>query len=363
MNPFETAPQNAQRGRNMLKTILRSGWALALVAGLLAPGVAAMAQTTQTVQPRKPRAVPALHDGVVVDAAAGVAYVMSREGGIDALDLTSGNVLWKNRDAAKPLALVEGTLVAQARPDRNGALALVMLDARKGNAKGRADVQIPAGLRANVVDGPSQSFQVKAFATAADSVAVTWTAENDIPQGFLATAPEAPQADAATAKRVAAAREEAEAARQPLRGAARLDLKAGRAVAMSYEEAEQARPLVVDIAAEAKAAGGARRFTSLDGRHILRSEPSPEATLWTPYRWTVTTASGARVGTLDAAVSMAPFVVHGSKILYVAQPSARKEEGKIVEAPLRLVAFDLRTGAELWTKAFVDSVYRGPFPP
>ncbi len=362
MNPFETAPQNAQGGRNMLKTILRSGWALALVAGLLAPGVAAMAQTTQTVQPRNPRAVPALHDGVVVDAAAGVAYVMSREGGIDALDLTSGNVLWKNRDAAKPLALADGTLVAQARPDRNGALALVMLDARKGNAKGRADVQIPENLRANVVDGISQNFQVKAFATTENSVAVTWEAENVIRQGFLPTVPEVPRVEGEAAKRaVAEAREAAESMRKPLRGAARLDLKAGRATAISYEEAERARPVIAGAAFEK--AGGARRFTSLDGRHVLRSEPNPEGGLWSAYRWTVTTASGARVGTIDAPVSMAPFAVHGSKIFYVAQPSARKVEGKIVETPLRLVAFDLRTGAELWTKAFVDSAYRGPFPP
>lgn len=361
MNPFETAPQNAQGGRNMQKTILRSGWALALVAGLLAPGVAAMAQTTQNVQPRKPRAVPALHDGVVVDAAAGVAYVMSREGGIDALDLTSGNVLWKNRDAAKPLALAEGTLVAQARPNRNGALALVMLDAQKGNARGRADVQIPENLRANVVDGISQNFQVKAFATTENSVAVAWEAENVIRQGFLPTVPEVPQVDGEAAKRAAAAREAAESMGKPMRGAARLDLKAGRSVAMPYEEAERAFPAATAV--EAKAAGGARRLTSLDGRHVLRSEPSPEGGLWMPYRWTVTTASGARVGTIDAPVSMAPFVVHGSKILYVAQPSARKVEGKIVEAPLRLVAYDLRTGTELWAKAFVDTAYRGPFPP
>lgn len=336
----------------MLKTILRSGWALALAAGFLAPGVA-MAWTS------------ALHDGVVVDAASGVAYVMSREGGIDALDLTSGNVLWKNRDAAKPLALADGTLVAQARPDRNGALALVMLDASKGATRGRTDVQIPEGLRANVIDGPSQSFQVKAFATSGDGVTLTWAAENVIPQGYLPTVPEAPQtAEAATAKQATtAAREAAEAQRKPVRGAAQLDLKAGRAVAVPYEEAEQARPAIAVTVVEAKAAGGARQLTSLDGRHVLRSEPSPEGGLWTPYRWTVTTASGARVGTLDAPVSMAPFVVSDSKILFVTQPSARRVEGKITETPLRLVAFDLRTGAELWNKAFIDSVYRGPFPP
>jgi hypothetical protein len=339
----------------MLKTILRSGWALALAAGLLVPGTS-MAQKTPRVS--KP-GIPALHDGVVVDASTGVAYVMSREGGIDALDLTSGNVLWKSRDAVKPLTLANGTLVAQARPDRNGALALVMLDVRQGNAKSRAEVQIPEGLRANVVDGPSQSFQVKAFATSSDNVTVTWTAENVIPQGFLPTVPEAPQADA---KRVTAAREAAESVRKPLRGAAQLDLKAGRATAMPYEEAEAAHS-ALSVAVEAKAAGGARQLTSLDGRHVLRSEPSPEGGLWAPYRWTVTDASGARIGTLEAPVSMAPFVVSGSKILFVSQPSARQENGKISEAQLRLVAFDLRTGAELWNKAFVDSVYRGPFPP
>jgi hypothetical protein len=131
-------------------------------------------------------------------------------------------------------------------------------------------------------------------------------------------------------------------------------------VAIPYEDAEQARPA---LAVEAKAAGGARQLASLDGRHILRTEPSSEGGFRTPYRWTVTTASGTRVGTLDAPVSMAPFVVSGSQIVFVAQPSARREEGKIVQEPLRITAFDLRTGVEIWNKAFIDSTYRGPFPP
>ena len=49
MNPFETAPQKAQGGRNMLKIILRSGWALALVAALLTSPVSATAETDSTV--------------------------------------------------------------------------------------------------------------------------------------------------------------------------------------------------------------------------------------------------------------------------------------------------------------------------
>ncbi len=362
MNPAEPAPKTVSRGSDMLKTILRSGWTLALAAGLLAPGTAG----AQAAGKARPAGIPALHDGVVVDATRGIAYVMGREG-LEALDLTSGNVLWQSRDAAKPLALADGTLVAQARPDRNGVLALVTLDAAKGRATGRTEVQIPGSLRANLVDGPSQTFQVKAFAATGDSVTVTWTGADVIPQGYLPTVPETPQtADTATVKRAAEARETAEAARNAFQGAARLDLEAGRAVAIPFEEADQARPaLVVEskTAGEAKAAGGARQLTSLDGRHVLRSEPSSTGGLRTPYRWTVTTASGAQVGTLDAPVSMAPFVVSGSQIFFVAQPSARREEGKILEQPLRLVAFDLRTGVEIWNKSFIDSIYRGPFPP
>ncbi len=62
MNLQERVP--SLRGCNMPKTICRFIGALALLAGLLVPGVA-MAQTSG--------AFPALHDGVEVDAARGAA--------------------------------------------------------------------------------------------------------------------------------------------------------------------------------------------------------------------------------------------------------------------------------------------------
>lgn len=336
----------------MTKTILSSGLALAMLAGLLTPGAFA-ARTAGAPKPQ----IPALHDGVVVDATAGVAYVMSREGGIDALDLTSGNVMWKSREAAKPLALADGVLVAQARPRENGKLTLVALDARKGSARRQTDVEIPKALRANVADGPSQTFRARAY-PAGKSVIVTWEAENALPQGYLPTVPEAPT-DEIAAKR---ATEAATALARPQRGAVRLDLAAGATAPMSWEEAQKAAPALREIAQKGTR-GAARQLVSLDGRHVLTSEPSPEARLWAPYRWTVTDASGARVGTLDAPVSMAPFVVSGSRILYVAQPSVRIEGGKTVQEPLSLLALDLRTGAKLWSVPVADSTYRGPFPP
>jgi len=332
--------------------ILRTGWVLAL-AFLLVQGAFA-ARTSGVSKPQ----LPALHDGVVVDAASGVAYVMSREGGIDALDLTSGNVMWKSRDAAKPLALVDGVLVAQARPRENGKLILLALDARKGSARRQTEIDIPKALRANVADGPSQTFRARAYPAGKSSVVITWEADNALPQGYLPAVPGEPTNDV-EAKRAA---EAAAALGRPQRGAVRLDLAAGSSAQMSWDEAQKAVPAVREIAQ--KGTGSvARQLVSLDGRHVLTSEPSPEARLWTPYRWTVTDASGARIGTLDAPVSMAPFVVSGSRILYVAQPSVRVEGGKTIQEPLSLQALDLRTGTKLWSVPVADSTYRGPFPP
>ena len=351
MNPLELVPMIAQGGRNMPKTILRSSWALALLAGLLAPGAFA-AQTPGASNGSNGPAM-ALHDGVVVDAAAGAAYVMSSRGGIDAIDLTSGNVMWKSRDAAKPLLLKGGTLLAQAQPDRAGKLAVVALDAKRGTATRRVDLDIPSGVRAQVFDGPSQSFKVTAF-SAADGAVVAWTAEDGRSlQGLLPPESEgAPTESKAAAVRVVA---------EPLHGAARLDLATGRAVPMAYEKAMGLR--TPDVAEKARASSDPSRLTSLDGRHVLHSEPSAEGNLLTAYRWTLTNAAGKRIGTVEAPVGMAPFVVSGSRVLYVAQPSAYRVEGKLVQQPLRLVALDLKTGGELWSAMLADSAYRGPFPP
>lgn len=325
--------------------LFRSGPALALVAGLLAPATA-MANA------------PALHDGVLIDAAAGAAYVMSPKGGIEALELATGNVLWKSLDAGKPLLVQNGTLIAQAAPDGPGKLVLVALDTRQGAVRERVNVPIPATLRANLVDGPSQSFRTQAFA-AEGSAVVTWTAEDGRTlQGILPPTEEATSNDSAAPANAAGA---AKAGPQPLRGAARINLGTGQAVAMKYEEALQAQaasvrtPFSRDLEL--------RQISSLDGQHTLRSERSKSGSLAARYRWTILDKAGATVGTVDAPVSMARFVVSGTRLFYVAQPLARKEGNQLIQEPLRLRSLDLQTGAELWNKPVIDSAYRGPFPP
>jgi hypothetical protein len=286
---------------------------------------------------------------------------MSPTGGIDARDLTSGNVTWKSLDAAKPLLAIGGKLVAQAAPAGHGVLTIVTLDARAGTVTGRTEIPLPPGLYALVADGPTRSFRAEAQPAADGGVVITWTAEDGRFQGALIPEVDVPVTDEAAAKRALAA---ATAAQQPWRGAARLDLGTGRSIAMDYEAAQRAAVRLPAIAkpALAKAAGG-QQMTSANGKHVLSSERSEDGKLRKSYRWTITDAGGTAIGTLEAPVSMAPFVASGSRLFYVAMPAARQEDGKLIEEPLRLRALDLQTGAELWSAAVVDSTYRGPFPP
>lgn len=335
-------------GRMMPKKIVRSGWALALLAALV-PGIAA-------AQPAG-GAAAALHDGVVVDFAKGAVYLASPEGGIDAVQLSTGNVIWKTREAAKPLLVKDGALLAQGRPGANGELALVTLNTRQGAVKSRMEVALAPGVRANLKNGPSQSFQAEAFVAADKSVVVTWSANEQPLKGALP----APEDGLAPVKSAAVS------AGGPRKGAVQVDMAGGRAVPMAFEKAQSLQGPALAVRAEAIRVRGlgttTRELTSLDGQHVLKSERNPEGGLWTPYRWTVTDKAGRVIGTANAPVSLTPFVVSGSRILYMAQPSVRKEGDKIVEQPLRLISMDLLSGTDVWTSEVVDSNYRGPFPP
>ncbi len=352
-------------GRDMQKKIFHAAGALALAASLLAPGVL----TAQASGARNPG--PALHDGVVVDPASGAAYVMSPGGGIEARDIATGNVLWKSDAAAKPLLAMDGSLVAQAPPNAAGDLVVVTLDARKGSAKDRTEIKLPPGQRSQLTDGPSRSFRAQAFPSGDGSVIVSWTAEQGRAlQGVAPPELEVPQVDGSKADAGAAERraEILAAAHERRRGAFRLDVASGKIAPVPFAEAAAKAPsLSARIGGGGggdKAAGGVLgSLTSMDGRHVLTAERS-SGEARNPYRWTVTdAATGAVAGTVDAPVSMAPFVVSGTRILYVAEPGMRKEGSQLVQKPLRLRALDLQTGAEMWEAPTVDPLYRGPLPP
>ena len=100
---------------------------------------------------------PTLFDlwpGVLVDTAKNRGYLMA-PGGIEALELSTGQPLWKTSLARKPLAIGSNRLLAQAETTVPGSLRLEILDTDTGKRMlGREIVvSLPARVLAALQDG------------------------------------------------------------------------------------------------------------------------------------------------------------------------------------------------------------------
>ncbi len=318
-----------------------------LLALVLVPGLA-LGQP-RPIRPASDHAA-LLHDGAVVSARHGLAYVM-RPRGIDAVDLASGRVRWHSDGAAKPIGIVGDRLVAQAEGRAANRLDLVVLDARSGATRESTNIALPAGVKASVTDGPSGSFRVRG--NRVDSqLAVRWeatgAAAGDAAQGYLPA-------------------EGHDAAPMVTTGAAVVDFAAPKAriqpLTAAAASAAIERPTLQELSEPAVAAGG-RQWLSVDGRHVMISERASSGTGIHRHRWTVyERGSGSRLGAMPSLVSAAPFLVVGRTLYHVSPPYAMQRGGKLLERLTSLRAFDLTRGAEAWSVEVRDSSFRGPFPP
>lgn len=328
-----------QRNELHGERIMKTRTAPALAGGLLAILLSASAFAAPAA-----REGVALRDGVVVDTARAVAYVMHPQGGIQALDLRRGTALWHSAAAERPLALAGNLLVAQAKPGDKGELRIVALGTGGGLRSSNATIQMPEGVRAEVAETLQGAFHVTA-APSQGGVLIAWETEEF---SGLPTKREHQLGQVLGAS--------AESHASP-RGAALFDPRSGRLSASAFQQI--ARPAVARTLTAPGAAES--RFTSADGRHVLASRLVDDAAAL-PYQWTISDAKGNVLGTLRAEASMAPFAVVGTRLVHVAQPSIRLEGDKMVERPLRIRAVDLTTGREAWRREIRDTAWRGPVP-
>ena len=115
-----------------------------------------------------------LRPGILVDPDAGRAYLMRPEGGIEALSLDDGNVIFTSNAGTRPLAAAGGWLVTLAEPSGRGSLDLALINLAEPSRTTTLSWPLPAEVRASPVDGLGTSFQVIARARAA-SVDLAWT--------------------------------------------------------------------------------------------------------------------------------------------------------------------------------------------
>lgn len=304
-----------------------------------------------------------LRDGVVVDAARGVAYVMRPAGGIDAIDLANGRALWTTEAAARPLTMVEGKLVAQAEGAPGAGLRIVSLDPEaRGALVQSAEVALPEGVRGAVDDGWRTKLQVSATAAAGGTL-IAWKSTELLSQAALPGPFEgqAPGFDKSAVPRSPSPLRE-------LEGVARVDFQAGKVFAVPAKAGAADRIVLREVPTKERIAAEGREFLSADGRHVLVSTfLDGDATPTASYRWTLyERATGNRLGSFDHSASAAPFLVVGKHVVFEVQGSLRATGG--ADEPwenrsLELRAIDLLSGTPVWKAEVRDTSFHGEIPP
>lgn len=337
-----------------------------------------------------------LSPGVVVDPDPSIVYLMRPESGIEAVDSASGKTIWRTTEIAKPLTVVGRRLVVQTQTARRAELLpIALLDVKDGSMTAETlEIPLPPGVRALITQELGESFSARGWLESGDLI-IAWTYLRQDVTGMAPPPGAAPFA----------ARDE---------GAVRVDLDSGRVERLSVHATTKEPilpPKVQDLVDSGElrkapwriggvlaatvdqttdsgsrrvalrrwdAATGAPRedillfegsplaqLPSADHRHLLIvSLAAASSDAWDRYQWSIfSLASGELVGEFRYHQSANRFSVLGTILLHLAQPYGRRVEGKWVEQALKLEAFDLRRGIDLWSRALRDTVYRGPQPP
>jgi outer membrane protein assembly factor BamB len=330
-----------------------------------------------------------LRPGVVIAPAAGRLYMMNPQGGIDAIELATGNLLWTTKAAAKPLAVFDDRLAAQADLTHgSGSLPIVLLNAKSGRAESTISIPTPDGVTPSVDDQMSSSSSVSARVEP-DGLLVWWelkrTDVSPLPHvAHIHTDSGGALINLQNYQTTALASEQVEARR-------RAKMSAAMRPRLNKGEALYFAPQLVDgyfVSVKPGPAGAGqhavlKRWSAGSGEPLPDVELGPgyidssasadeslllviskASTSGADYLWSFyAIASGERVAEVRLPQSGQSFFVSHSILIYEAAPANRKAGGSWVYEPLGLCALNLKTGTEIWRRALRDTSYNGPYPP
>jgi hypothetical protein len=322
--------------------------------------------------------------GGVADPGKKVAYVVNKAGGIDAIELDKGDLLWETKDPARPIALSGKKLLTQVPvTDKGNAVRIVALDtAEKGKKISESDpITFPDWV--SISGGYGRSFTSSGRVQDGDLL-LNWEARAWYAGGARPT----PEIE--------------ERARKNEKGIGRINLESGKVEMLPADKAPaepklpkevekvtsqqywtgadwQTKPLVagkIVAALEVKDLGGGKALLSLnrwdlsgkryetatllegkslwpqitaDGRHLLVhqalvKEQLPEG----DYAWWVfDLETGKQVAKLPYDSALMNPIVLGSRLYYVVSGPRKFAPGPSVQ-PQSVKAVDLKTGKVAW---------------
>ena len=338
-------------GTGRIGAISPTWWCVAISAAILGSVLETPAGGDATQGEKPADASPfELTAGVVIDPVAHLACVMSEKGGIDAVDLQSGERRWHSKDGDKPIALADHLLLAmEASSSKGQVLGLVVLDIHADGRSVRTQtVELPASVVTGVDDLRTSEFMIGGKAAGRD-VAVSWAFASHLrrARGRLPPGEEGFAADPPVA-----------------RGAFRIDLATG-ATSDATSGADlvpflSSRPL---SATEQLPIDKGVQFVSADGSHVLSAARVSRAATEDRYVWTLSDrASGRELGRMRTRWSSGPFFMSSNDVIFLTHRIGRWVEGKVVEEGVRVRAVDLDSGKERWVWPIRDTSFHGPTP-
>ncbi len=303
--------------------------------------------------------------GVVVAHDRNEAYVMNPDGGVDAIDLSSGAVAWTTMEASKPLALNGNLLICQVESSgvkKKNRLVLVALNIHgHGDPAVAGRMDLPPEVIVSIDEKLNSSFFASAQPSGNDAV-IFWEyiyhpikgvrPENRFPlvdqeNIEMGTMPRTVNSSITT-------------------GALQMNLTSGIVSPLSTKtELTAPKPYQLKSINEKGRIVGVkgRQFVSMDDNIILNSERINNDTVWNKYKWTIfDRSSNQLLGEMRNHYSATPFFLAGSLLVYNTNLFIRRINNELVGESTKIRAVDLNTGQELWGKEIRDTKYYGPFP-
>jgi hypothetical protein len=331
--------------------------------------------------------------GVVVLPDEGALYMMNPEGGIDAVKIASGELLWTTKAAAEPLAASSGQLLAQGAPNRSRSLPLVFIDIDNGNQRAVVGLPMPPGIMPEVSNPLRTTSSVRAEVIEDDAI-ISWRFVQSNPSGVFPPTKPARKAEGAfsvdfrtltttpitllQAEAMISATRPATVAVESLQGSEGLFVAPQRAdeffVGVQIPQSTSGLSAVLkrwnaasgkalpDVSLGENYAGSA---VSSDGTHFLAVTMGRRAVHTEPgYTWSIyVLASGQKMAEQPLTAWAPPFFLWRSVFIYESAPFAHRGKNGWVQEPLALRALDLTSCREVWSRELRDAAYRGPRPP
>jgi hypothetical protein len=292
-----------------------------------------------------------LSPGAVLASSSGLLYVSHPDKGIDAISIESGEVVWHSDDAARPVLIRDGQLLAMANAKKKGEINMVSFDSNSGTILSKKTLEVPSTVIANASEGLDHKFKISANYETNPLGDIQWNHSYKLAQGIASIQDlNAVPKDNKTYGQIKFSQSKMESGKSALSD---LTLKI---------LTQKPNPKSVAIEGKFLQQKDGRQFTSLSKNYVLVSQVNDNLSTWARYKWDIYNIKNKSLGSFTHHNSFRPFEVVGDTVLFVTYPMINAQEDKVIRHPFMVNAFSLSSGNKKWSKEIKDHKYQGPVP-